>query len=194
MVSSRPLISKSSSPCTNPLVTVTSAPFTIIIVSFMFHSFFVFFFCFVFSVLSQELGVYFYFLFSSILLSSQLERQIPLFSKFFFFFLFFFFFFWLTITRSGSLEVFIFNLLFSSFETFSHQHQLMVFHWSLRDNKTPKVSKTLLSILADLNNAVVWMVTTRALISNSSRPFTNPLVTVTERTNYNWYHRHFHVP
>ena len=30
----------------------------------------------------------------------------------------------------------------------------MVFHWSLGDSKSPRVSMT---ILADLNNAVVWM-------------------------------------
>ena len=63
-------------------------------------------------------------------------------------------------------------------ESFSHQHQLMVFHWSLSDSKSPQVSRTLLSILADLNCVVVCMVSTRVLISNSSSPFTNPLVTV----------------
>ena len=31
----------------------------------------------------------------------------------------------------------------------------MVFHWSLCDGKSPQVSWTLLSILADLNNAIV---------------------------------------
>ena len=41
MVSSRPLISKSSSPCTNPSVTVPRAPIIIVItVTFMFLSFF----------------------------------------------------------------------------------------------------------------------------------------------------------
>ena len=40
-VSSRPVISKFSHPCTNPLVIVPRAPITIvIIVTFMFHSFF----------------------------------------------------------------------------------------------------------------------------------------------------------
>ena len=29
----------------------------------------------------------------------------------------------------------------------------MVFHWSLSDTKSPQVSKTILSILADLTNA-----------------------------------------
>ena len=54
----------------------------------------------------------------------------------------------------------------------------MVSHWSLIDSKSPQVSRTLLSILADLNNAVVWMVFTPLLISKSSSPCTNPLVTV----------------
>ena len=53
----------------------------------------------------------------------------------------------------------------------------MVFHWSLRDSKSPQVSRTLLSILAVLNDAVVWMVFTRPPTSKSSS-FSNPLVTV----------------
>ena len=63
--------------------------------------------------------------------------------------------------------------------SFSHQRLLMVSHWSLSDNKSPQVSRTLLSILADLNNAVVWMVSTRPVISKSSSLCTNPLVNVT---------------
>ena len=54
----------------------------------------------------------------------------------------------------------------------------MVFHWSLSDSKSLQVSRTLLSILAVLNNIVVWLVSTRPLISKSSSPFNNPLVTV----------------
>ena len=54
----------------------------------------------------------------------------------------------------------------------------MVFHWSLSDSKSPQVSWTLLSILAVLNNAVVWMVSTRPPTCKSSSPFSNPLVTV----------------
>ena len=54
----------------------------------------------------------------------------------------------------------------------------MVFHWSLSDSKSPQVSKTLLSILAVLNNAVVWMVSTRPPTSKPSSPFNNPSVTV----------------
>ena len=41
----------------------------------------------------------------------------------------------------------------------------MVFHWSLSDSKSPQVSRSLLSILAVLNKAVVWMVTTRPLMN-----------------------------
>ena len=61
---------------------------------------------------------------------------------------------------------------------FSHQRYLMVFHGSLSDSKSPQVSRTLLSILAVLNNAVVWMVSTCPPTSKSSSPFSNPLVTV----------------
>ena len=34
---------------------------------------------------------------------------------------------------------------------------MMVFHWSSSDSKSSQVSRTLLSILTDLNNTVVWM-------------------------------------
>ena len=54
----------------------------------------------------------------------------------------------------------------------------MVFHWSLSDSKSPQVSRTLLSILAVLNNVVVWTVSTRPPTSKPSSPFNNPLVTV----------------
>ena len=57
------------------------------------------------------------------------------------------------------------------------ESQLVVFHRSLRDNKSPHVSRTLLSILADLN-AVVRRVSTHLVISKSSSPCINPLVTV----------------
>ena len=52
------------------------------------------------------------------------------------------------------------------------------FHWCLSDSKSPQLSRTLLSILVVLNNAVTWIVSTRPPTSNSSRPFNNPLVTV----------------
>ena len=51
----------------------------------------------------------------------------------------------------------------------------MVFHWSLSDSKS-QISWTLLSILVVLSNVEVWMVST--LISKSSSPWINPLMTV----------------
>ena len=50
----------------------------------------------------------------------------------------------------------------------------MASHWSLME----QVSSSLLSIRADLNNAVVWMVSTCPLIFKSSSPYNNPLQTV----------------
>ena len=64
-------------------------------------------------------------------------------------------------------------LLFTPSEIFTS-----VFHWSLSDSKSPRVSRTLLSIQAIFNNAVVWMVSTHPPTSKSSKPFNNPLVTV----------------
>ena len=54
----------------------------------------------------------------------------------------------------------------------------MVSQWSLSDSKSPRVSSSFLSILADLNKAVVWIFSTRPLISKSS----NPLITVQRAT------------
>ena len=54
---------------------------------------------------------------------------------------------------------------------------MKVFHWSLSDSKSPQVSRTLLSILAYLSNAVLWMLSA-PFISNSSSPFINLLVTI----------------
>ena len=42
---------------------------------------------------------------------------------------------------------------------------------SLSDSKSSHVYRTFLSILADLNNAVIWMVCTHPLISKSSSAF-----------------------
>ena len=54
----------------------------------------------------------------------------------------------------------------------------MVFQWSLSDSKSPQVSRTHLSILAVLNNAIVSMVSTPPQNSKSSSLFKNPLATV----------------
>ena len=60
-----------------------------------------------------------------------------------------------------------FRLLYS-FERFSHQRLLMVFHLGASDTKYPQVSKSLLSIKADVNNAIVWMVSIRPLSRSRS--------------------------
>ena len=52
----------------------------------------------------------------------------------------------------------------------------MVFHLSLRDSRSLQVSRTFLSIVVDLINAVVWIVSARPPISNSFSPFSKPLL------------------
>ena len=54
----------------------------------------------------------------------------------------------------------------------------MVFYWSLSDSMSSRVSRTLLSILAVSDNAIVLMISTRPPTSKSSSPFNNSLVTV----------------
>ena len=54
----------------------------------------------------------------------------------------------------------------------------MVSHCILSDSKSSQVSRTLLSILVNLNIAIVLMVSTRPHFLKSFSPGTNPLVTV----------------
>ena len=54
----------------------------------------------------------------------------------------------------------------------------MVFHWSLSDSKSPRVSRIRLRILAVVSNAVIWIVSTRPPTSKSSRTFNNPFIIV----------------
>ena len=55
---------------------------------------------------------------------------------------------------------------------------MVVFHWSLSEGKSPKVSGTPLSILADHNNVVAWTFSTRPVISKFPILCTNPSVFV----------------
>ena len=48
----------------------------------------------------------------------------------------------------------------------------MGFDWSPSDCNSRQFSRTLLSILADLSNAVVWMISVLPLISDLSRHLT----------------------
>ena len=68
--------------------------------------------------------------------------------------------------------IIIIILLFASF---SRQRELIVFHWSQHERKSPQVPGTLFSILTDLNYAIVWMFSTRPLNPNSSSPFAKPI-------------------
>ena len=54
----------------------------------------------------------------------------------------------------------------------------MIFHWSRRNRECHQISRILISILADLHNTVVWMISTGPCIPKSSSPCTNPIVTV----------------
>ena len=54
---------------------------------------------------------------------------------------------------------------------FTHQRKLKVFYWSMSDSKSSPVSRTLLSILTDLRNTVVWLVSIHRPISNAFETF-----------------------
>ena len=58
--------------------------------------------------------------------------------------------FWVSFSRMDS-SLCIYHFLYYSF---SYQHLPMVFHRSLKDSKSPQVSRTLLSIMANRNNDV----------------------------------------
>ena len=49
-------------------------------------------------------------------------------------------------------------IIILSLASFSCEHLLAIFHRSLSDSKSPQVSRIHLSILANLNNAVSWVV------------------------------------
>ena len=68
----------------------------------------------------------------------------------------------------------------------------MASHWSLSDWMSSQVSRSPLSILADIYKALVCIVSTRLLISKSSSLCINRLVT--KNTNYNWYYFLNNVP
>ena len=69
----------------------------------------------------------------------------------------------------------------------------MVFHWSLGDSKSLQVSRTLLSIQADLND-LAWIVSICPPISNTSNPLFQAFKDRSKCANHNWYHRPSPVP
>ena len=61
--------------------------------------------------------------------------------------------------------------------------ELVVFQWSLSDNKSPQLSRTFLSIIADISNAVVYLVWILPPISTSPSLFSLALGKVPRGTN-----------
>ena len=58
---------------------------------------------------------------------------------------------------------------------FLHRLWPLVFHQSLSDSTSPQVSRILLSLLVDLSNVVIWMISARSLIFNYFRLHFKPL-------------------
>ena len=169
---STPFISKSSSLCTNSLVAVTSTPITIGI-TFMLHGFL------------SYLARYRYLSPFSLSLSPKV-RQV----HFFLFLLSLGLVVWPRLddpfASQNLREVCASHFLGGFWVLYYYYSLIRAFHISVSrwfftrvsDSKSPQVSRTFLSILAVLNSAVVWMVSTRPPTSRSSNPFSNPLVTV----------------
>ena len=65
-------------------------------------------------------------------------------------------------------------IICSSFWEFLKPALLIFSHWSLSNGKSPRLSRTLLSILANLDRAVVTMVTTYPHIFSCSSSFIYP--------------------
>ena len=143
----------------SPPVIITKAPITIgIIVTFMFHIFFQF---------SSKVEV-FIFLFTFFQFYSAISREskVDNFANSLFL---------LLIIMSGLLVKIRWSVCYylPLFDFFIPA--LVIFNWSLNDSKYSQLSRTFLSILADLNNVVVSMVAILSPIPNStiilSRPF-----------------------
>ena len=75
------------------------------------------------------------------------------------------------------------------FASFSHWCYLF-FHRSPTDGKSSQVSRTFVSILDNLNNVLIWMVSILFPISSSSRLPFQAFDDSSKCSNYNWYHRH----
>ena len=147
MVSTRLPTFKFTSLINNPLVTVPKAPIMIgITVTFMFHNFF-----------------------NSLARSKYLS----------FFSLPFCFILWSAGTANYTIWLVLFFFVVDYFKvlvSFSLQHLLMIFLSSLNDSKPPQVSRTLPSILTDLNNAVIWIVSNLPPPSISAPPALLPIL------------------
>ena len=72
------------------------------------------------------------------------------------------------------IYLFIYLFLASS----SHHPQLDVFHWGLRDSKSLLVTRTLLSLLVDFKNSVIWTGSILPPFFFHSSLFSKPLRTI----------------
>ena len=78
--------------------------------------------------------------------------------------------------------------------SFSHPLTLIIFFLVYKRQHSPQFSRTLLSNLGDLNNAVVWMTSSRLFYFQVHQSVYQFFSDCTRSTNYNWYNRHFLVP
>ena len=93
-----------------------------------------------------------------------------------------------------SFDIIVIFIILRLASFFSHNRYLLFFHWSLNDNKSRQVSRSLLSTLSDLNNAVVWMVSARPPILKSSNTFYQAFKDYSKDTNNDWYHCSLNFP
>ena len=89
------------------------------------------------------------------------------------------------------VQFFVFHI--SWYWLLFHSLWVMVFHWGLIDSKSLQVFRTLLSILANLNNAVVCIGLILFLISNSFSLFFQTNRDCSKCSKYNWYDWPLHV-
>ena len=68
----------------------------------------------------------------------------------------------------------------------------MVFHWNLNDSKSSQVSRSLLSILTDLNNIVVLDGLHTSSYFQVRQSLYQSFGDCTKSTDYNLYRHHFH--
>ena len=107
---------------------------------------------------------------------------------------------WITMpTQSYSLSVLICGIIIIIIiiillqASFPPQRQLAGYQKSLHDSKSPQIPRTLLSILANVNQVVIWIVLIHVLFSILSVSF--PVLSFGHRSqhnNSNWYHCHSH--
>ena len=86
------------------------------------------------------------------------------------------------------------SLLLYSFESSSHQRFLIFFLLESSDSKSPQVSWTLLNIPANLNNAVIQIVSPSSPYFQVLQSLNQSFGDYTECTTYYWYYSHLYVP